>query len=238
MSLLEEIGVAAFAVALTAVAGVIITYLFTERRAKAASRRERGEAAAAEFYRAYGTFFAVWKSWDDLGARRASKDGAEQLEFLRRVADAEGLLESFLVRLTLEHELSKPDLDRLWCFRRGYKQLRYSIRDRRRLGWRRTDRRDPAGHEEHLAYRAFKGLAVTTATLLLDERSAAAKAPTTATARERLAYVTGSSRPLRRCFRGVLAARSAERKRQGLDDSSGWEWIAIAEHLVPTRPSS
>src|SRR4051812_34171073 len=121
----------------TAVAGVITALFagwlaqrvareYTDRAEERKAIRERDESAAAEFYIAYGRFFAAWKSSDDyLDSRsrpRSTVSPADRLASLSRVADAEGLLESFLVRLTLDRPLDETDRDRLWCFRTAYKQ--------------------------------------------------------------------------------------------------------------------
>ena len=244
MSFWETVGAGACIAAFTALIALAIALLVTDRRDRSRARRERDEAAAAEFYRAYGSFFAVWKSWNDFrepeklaeppDCRRgtAPPGGDERLGFLTRVAEAEGLLESFLVRLTLEHRLSQPELDRLWCFRRGYKQLRYAVVSGEPLNWFRTDSRDDACQRVRFrSYRAFKSLAASTAELLIRD-GAASGAPVPMSALERLEYVTGSSDPLKRRYVAETDAFGAELRRQGLElRGRVWRWVAIAERL-------
>jgi len=126
-----------------------ITRPLEDRRAQ----RARDEAAAEDFYRAYGGFFAAWKAW---AAFKPDGDGGQRtptneqwMALLNQVTEAEGSLESFLVRLTLERKLSNVELTRLWCFRQGYKSLRYAVRDGHALGWRRSDATGPEGLRQH-----------------------------------------------------------------------------------------
>jgi hypothetical protein len=62
MSFLLDLVVAALAVTLAAGLGLLITLPVTDRPAQASASRERGEAAAGDFYCAYGGFFAIWKA--------------------------------------------------------------------------------------------------------------------------------------------------------------------------------
>ena len=192
--------VAAFA----AVAGIFIGKWFTNRwdeikaqqardHAAAAAQQGRDHAAAAEFYRAYGEFFASWKAWDAYtrehrGVPPLSKGTAETLQLLTWVAKAEGALESFLVTLVVEHHLEPRDLKALWCFRTGYKQLRYSVRDDRPLLWWRTWK--PNHEEGFRAYQAFKGLATYVAALLVRTQGRRDR-PTDEEALDNLNFVTG-----------------------------------------------
>jgi hypothetical protein len=48
-----------------AVLALVLAIKFTEGRERRAAVRARDEAAAEEFYRAYGGLFAAWKEWDD-----------------------------------------------------------------------------------------------------------------------------------------------------------------------------
>src|SRR5881392_4131116 len=94
-----------------------ITRPLEERRARSARDKE----AADDFYRAYGGFFAAWKAWaafkPDAGGSQRAPTQEEWMALLARSAEAEGALESFLIRLTLERRLSQTDIARLWCFR-------------------------------------------------------------------------------------------------------------------------
>src|SRR5690242_5311260 len=66
-------------------------------------RRESDLATAQDLQRVYGDFFAVWKVWNEVA--RAG-DAAARAGLLRRAAEAEGLLERVLVKLTTERRLS------------------------------------------------------------------------------------------------------------------------------------
>ena len=100
------------------------------------------------------------------------------------VAKAEGALESFLVTLVVEHHLEPPDLKALWCFRTGYKQLRYSVREDRPLrSWRTSE-------EGFRQYQAFKGLATYVAALLVRTQGRRDR-PTDEEALGNLNFVTG-----------------------------------------------
>ena len=206
-SFLEQVAVNALggflAAAFAAVLALFLAIRFTERRERRAALRARDEAAAEEFYRAYGGLFAAWKAWDDfLGKKPKEKPGREvRAPFLSRVAETEGMLESFLVRLTVERSLCECDRDRLWCFRRGYKQVRYRVRDGVPVGWRRSpgDGVEPA--EGHPQYVVFKHLSVAVAAMI-------AGAPVPPTAEKGLAArLKAAWRALREWVRPVDVAR-------------------------------
>jgi hypothetical protein len=145
---------------------------------------------------------------------------------LNRVADAEGALESLLIRLTQERHLEQPDLDRLWCFRAGYKQLRYSRRNDKPLEWWRST---TAGHSEGAShYLAFKRLAVGVAALLPSPADRRVSRPVADVALKNLVFVTG---PLDTVFR----ARWKASLEAGVP-----LWVSVAEalDLPPTRTAS
>jgi hypothetical protein len=62
--------------------------------------------------------------------------------------------------------LSEVDRDLLWCFRRGYKQVRYSVREGERVGWRRTPGEGAEPAEGYREYVAFKRLSVEVAAMI------------------------------------------------------------------------
>lgn len=132
--------------------------------AETRKRRELNLEALHRFFDLYGEFFAVWKLWNDLAenehqevnVRRTRRDGLHE-----RAAAAEGDLESFLVRLTTQFELSEDDRDVLGSFRQGYKRLRTAIGRDERLSWD-SSSCDP--------YAAFKAFAALTAALVMDDR--------------------------------------------------------------------
>ncbi|MBB6345522.1 hypothetical protein FHU36_002031 [Nonomuraea muscovyensis] len=103
--------------------GLRLTARWDERK----KRRELDLLALGAFYEAYGQFCAIWKSWD--GAPDSLRqDDPFQTEMLRRAAEAEGKVESLLVRLASERSLSQQECTLLSCFRQAFQSLRKSIR--------------------------------------------------------------------------------------------------------------
>ena len=191
--LVVAIGVAAL--------GVFVSQRITDRWDRKKAQQKREHAAAAEFYRAYGDFFAAWKAWDAYSRDREevnawSISAPERLSLLTWAAQAEGAMESFLMRLAIEHRLDDDDLKCLWCFRTAYKQLRYNIRNGRPLAWWRTDAANPSAeperHQGFIAYEAFKGLALHVAAILVSSQGRDDR-PEPALALTNLTYVTGPS---------------------------------------------
>jgi hypothetical protein len=174
-----------------------ITRPLEERRA----RRERDKAAADDFYAAYGGFFAAWKAWaafkPDAGGSQKGPTQEQWMALLARASDAEGALESFLLRLTLERRLSQIDVARLWCFRQGYKQLRYAVRDGRPLGWRRSSGGEPGDLQYGMneTYIAFKELSLSLAAVLVREPGRGADAPSRADAHRAFELATATYPP-------------------------------------------
>jgi hypothetical protein len=172
----EQVGIQALggaaAAVVAALLAILAAYGFTRRYEQRAAQRERDSAGAEEFYRAYGNLFAIWKEWDahtDKGARKAQP--ADQAAFLARVADAEGQLEAFLVRLTLERgfDVDGDEVIVLWCFRRACKVVRYSVRRNKQVPWFRAPGDDPPEREAgHLHYKMFKRLTVEVAAMIAD----------------------------------------------------------------------
>ncbi|MEU6711041.1 hypothetical protein ABZ897_06130 [Nonomuraea sp. NPDC046802] len=84
--------------------GLRLTARWDERK----KRRELDLLALGAFYEAYGQFCAIWKSWD--GAPDSLRqDDPFQTEMLRRAVEAEGKVESLLVRLASERSLSQQE---------------------------------------------------------------------------------------------------------------------------------
>jgi hypothetical protein len=206
--------------------GIWIARRFTARHEERSAQRQRAEAAAEDFYSAYGSFFAAWKSWNDYRGLSIEKERPDMVTpedrrtFLARASDAEGKFETFLIWLTVERQLSPTDLDRLWCFRRGYKQLRFRVRDDRRLGWTRREEGDPGKQ-----YDAFKGLTVSVAAMIARPAAAQSSRPKgpwsrgsadhreAHDARNNLRFVTGPSEAIRMDYRDSLPAALAEKGR-------------------------
>ncbi len=145
-------------------------------------RREETRAAANEFYRLYGEFFAVWKLWNySLESPHDSDRIAQRWELLTRVAAAEAGVEALLVKLTSERTMDEADTEALGRFRQGFQALRQVIRDNRKLDWLSS---------EHPEYVAFKRLASHAGRLVssLDQ----GETPTTAEAARALLTVTSN----------------------------------------------
>ncbi|MDI1483450.1 hypothetical protein [Polyangium sp. y55x31] len=144
---------------LVAVTGPIVTLLlaalFGQRMAAywalRQKRRELVLAAVAEFYRLYGEFFATWKLWNS--ALRQKPEGPTdetRQALLGRAAQAEGGVETIVMRVATERSLDARERLVLGCFRQGYQSLREAIRDNRNLDWFSSN---------HPKYVAFKKLA-------------------------------------------------------------------------------
>ncbi len=161
-----NLGVAVIAILLGGLVGQGLTMRWNLRQ----KRREFDLSAANEFHRLYGEFFAVWKLWN-YSLNAAEDCTITSSELLIRASAAEGGIESLLVRLSANRELSLDDVRVLACFRQGYQNLREAIRDNRTLDW---------GSSSHPEYLAFKRLATYVALLIVSAAS-----PTSETARIR-----------------------------------------------------
>jgi hypothetical protein len=186
-----------------AVVVAVIAWLGTDRFARrqeaAKARRDRHLAAAEELYAAYGQFFATWKAWEFARGRTRARKGTVSLdarqELLAQAAQVEGLYESLIVRVALEHRLSAADRTALWALRFALKELRTAIREDAPLGWWRTD--DPTVPEEHagaLRYSAFKELTARVASIFVDA-DARSSPPTAAERSTALAEITATLSP-------------------------------------------
>ncbi len=133
--------------------GQRLTYQWNLRQ----KRRELELATAQDLQRLYGEFFAIWKIWN--AAVRAG-EMSERKDLLRRAADAEGLLERVLIKLTTERQLPLAERETLGKFRQGYQKLRGAIKAEKLLPW--------VG-SEHPEYLAFKRLAVAITLIVLRE---------------------------------------------------------------------
>ena len=93
-------------------------------------QRENDLATARDFHSLYGEFFAIWKLWDYYVEYRKSKSLPEvsQWSLLERACVAEGKLESTLVRLVSERDLTASEIALLAQFRQLYQILRESYR--------------------------------------------------------------------------------------------------------------
>jgi hypothetical protein len=233
----DQVGVQALGGAATALVAALlavgVAYLVTRRHERQAAQRARNETATAEFYQAYGNLFAVWKQWDALTNKgRREAQAADQAEFLARVSDAEGQLESFLIRLTLERDFDEDGdpLVALWCFRRAYKVVRYSVRRNRRVPWFRAPGDQPPERKAgHLHYKMFKRLTVEIAAMIVDAGEGGRPAPEKAAAN--FNRVTSTSSWVRR--RHTLPERP---KDVPYEDDDLWFRVASLQFEEAARP--
>lgn len=127
-------------------------------------RRELELAAANEFYRLYGEFFAVYKLWSYLSRDKESvlPEAFQTIrwELLQRASSNEGALESLFVKLAAERKLTDREVEILGRFRQAFQSLREAIRDSKDVGWY---------YQEHPKYLSLKRLAYLTACIINSE---------------------------------------------------------------------
>ena len=154
---------------LTLAGGWLVTTRVSDHWDQIKRRREADQAAAQEFQRLYGEFYATWQSWNAIakGDIHVGDKGEATRECLDRSARTEGELEALLAKIAAERELSDRDLAVLGAVRQGFKALRKAIRKEEPLPW---------WGSEVVEYTAFKQLAVYTSRLLTSY-SASAPAP-------------------------------------------------------------
>ncbi len=101
--------------------------------------------------------------------------GDEQVAgLLADAAAAEGGYESLMVRIALEHDLTRDEQAAAWCLRFAFKQLRYAVRENRPLQWWRSDfRNEPQVSSGYREYLAFKSLVPRVARILVEARKPA-----------------------------------------------------------------
>ena len=118
--------------AIITVLGLILTWLFglkfTTQWNIRQKQRELDLSAAEQFRNLYGEFLTVWRLWD---AARKDDSQKENMRWglLSRACDAEGKVESLLMKLSIERCLTPKDMKDLGEFRQGYQLLREFIRD-------------------------------------------------------------------------------------------------------------
>ncbi|WP_147943960.1 hypothetical protein [Microbispora sp. CSR-4] len=156
---------------LTLTLGWLVGNRLTARWDERKKRRELDLLALGAFYEAYGQFCSIWKSWDGAPAS-FREDDRFQAEMLSRAAEAEGKVESLLVRLASEHSLSQRECTLLGCFRQAFQSLRKSIQRKVPLQSRiyKSGTREIVAHRWTSAdappYLAFKALAGFTSDLM------------------------------------------------------------------------
>jgi hypothetical protein len=141
-------------------AGVLATWFVGQRIVTAwqirQKRRELQLDAVAEFYRAYGEFYEIWKVWN-YRVREGVADPSGEL--FSRAAAMEGRVEAILVRIASERRLSPRDVERLGLLRQAFQELREAIRRARAIKW---------NYSEHPKYLELKQLAAYAASLFGD----------------------------------------------------------------------
>ena len=143
-------------------------------------KREQSLATAADFYRLYGDFFALWKMCNyAYRDSRQDVDAATQWELMRRATALEASGEAILLRISSEVTLTPESIRSLGLFRQGVQRLRLSILKRKILGWTSS---------QHPEYLAFKRLSVDVGKLALCVGSG--RSPATDIAQSQIEAVT------------------------------------------------
>jgi hypothetical protein len=161
-------------VILTLAGGWLVSTRVSDHWDQIKRRRESDQAAADEFQRLYGEFFAVWKSWNAIPMRDIELDepGDAAWKCLRQAADIEGRVEALLAKISAERHLTGDDVDALGAVRQGFQSLRGVIKKGEPLPW---------WGSEIEQYAAFKELAIYT-TRLLSAPSGTKQPPTSSDA--------------------------------------------------------
>jgi hypothetical protein len=250
MGFWTTVGAEAVAGVTVALVVTILAVLGTDRYAARQERlvaaRQRNLVAAEDFYRVHGQFFAAWKVWEyhsewgPTGTARRPPSEERRSQLVADAAAAEGGYESLVVRIALEHDLERRQEVALWCLRCAFKELRYAIRDDRRLTWWRTDNRENAttrnGFRE---YMAFKTLISEVAQILISDTTSAngRNQPDRAASLKR---VTGNGEEFM-VDREFTQRRIAQRQSHvaaGLQTSKNWEWVLLTEDLNQGSPQA
>lgn len=113
---------------LTLAVGWLVGNRLTAKWDERKKRRELDLQALGAFYAIYGQFFAIWKLWSGTSSKLPDHQEFRR-DLLERAANAEGELESLLVRLAAEHNLSERECTLLGCFRQAFQCLRASIKE-------------------------------------------------------------------------------------------------------------
>jgi hypothetical protein len=172
------------AVVLTLAGGWFVSTRVSDYWDQIRRNRESDLAAAEEFQRLYGEFFAVWKTWDAIpeGEFGLSDPAGAAWGCLRDSAEIEGRVEALLAKISAERVRSGDDIDVLGAVRQGFQSLRGAIKKEERLPW---------WGSEAEPYAAFKALAVYTARLL-GTPSDSKNAPSNAAATENFRGITSN----------------------------------------------
>jgi hypothetical protein len=238
--LLKDIVGGVVVTAIAAAFALLIAKNFTARNEEARASREHNLAAAAELYRVYGQFFAVWKAWDFLarstGPERPLGDDRRRPELAEKAAAVEAGYESLLVRLAFEHALDIDERAALWCLRSAFKELRYAIRDNEVLAWWRSDiHGDSPGFRE---YQALKALLARVANIILVQpRNVTSKSPTPDQGTV-LIEITGDGSIFTGNQRFASAWEAELEKRKAKKTPASPQWVVLAEQFSSAAAAS
>lgn len=131
------------------------------------------------------------------------------------------MYETFVVRVSLEQELSLEDRAAMCGLRIALKQLRYAIRDDRPLRWWRSV------HTPE--YEAFKKLMSRVAGILVDPNGSTSR-PTRQSRTKAIAEITGNAAPLLQ----QLSRSSTDTTPRAADDRPP-DWVILADLTCPSE---
>jgi hypothetical protein len=134
-------------------------------------QKELDIGTATQFQQLYGEFKTVWRLWKiyyfndlnnnkDITLKTFPPPEHLRWELLKRATAAEGSVESILVKMATERDLSANQLEYLGLFRQAYQQLREAIRDNKPINWKRED----------AEYKLLNDLASETATIIFSSK--------------------------------------------------------------------
>jgi len=163
-------------------------------------RKELELAAANNFYRQYGEFFAIWKLWNY--AREEKQQTDRRAELLNRAATMEAGLEAGFVRVTSERKLTTNECRDLGALRQRFQFLRESIRDDKKIPWHGSNNSE---------YLDFKRLATRFGNLLASDSSSSV--PTAQEAADAFKSITdnGHESDFKNVARGADGVVSSEK---------------------------
>lgn len=101
-------------------------------------RKELQLQVAGDFYKHYGQFRGVWKSWNDaLAVSPAAQNMTPQdrAAFISRAMEAEGGMEAVLLKVAAERRLQPEDQQNLGNLRQAFQVLHERIRDARKVSY-------------------------------------------------------------------------------------------------------
>ncbi|MEV6183977.1 hypothetical protein, partial [Streptomyces sp. NPDC052015] len=141
----------------------LVTTRVTDYWDRVKKDREMYLAAAQDFQRLYGEFFAIWKTWSTLNRPNAAGFAPEEARWscLERAAAVEGEVEALMAKLAAEHLLSEDQINMLGGVRQAFKVLRRAIGQGQPLNW---------WSSEAEPYAAFKSLSAAMSVLLTTPR--------------------------------------------------------------------